>query len=89
MDEPQPPLDYAAPARDKLSPAVVVLIWSAASAMGLGAFGFVVGFAGPIIFIPDSNQGPLLGFFVTGPLGFLVGGIGGCIIGLIKVARSR
>ncbi|ESY71163.1 hypothetical protein X742_01675 [Mesorhizobium sp. LNHC232B00] len=31
------------------------------------------GFVGPIIFTPDANQGPLLGIFITGPLGLVVG----------------
>src|SRR5262249_53127379 len=43
----------------------------------VGAIGFVGGFFGPIIFTPDANQGPLLGLLITGPLGFLLGGVGG------------
>jgi hypothetical protein len=43
----------------------------------VGAIGFVLGFFGPIVFAPGANQGPLLGIFITGPLGFLLGGIGG------------
>lgn len=39
----------------------------------LGAIGFAGGFFGPIIFNPQANQGPLLGIFITGPLGFLIG----------------
>jgi hypothetical protein len=39
----------------------------------LGGIGFVGGFFGPLIFTPESNQGPLLGIFITGPLGFMVG----------------
>jgi len=38
-----------------------------------GAVGFVLGFFGPILLAPEANQGPLLGIFVTGPLGYLVG----------------
>jgi hypothetical protein len=45
----------------------------------LGAIGFIAGFFGPIIFTPESNQGPLLGIFMTGPLGFVVGAIGGAV----------
>ena len=37
------------------------------------------GFLGPIIFTPEANQGPLLGIFITGPLGFLVGGVVGFV----------
>jgi len=43
----------------------------------LGAIGFVAGFIGPILVAPGANQGPLLGIFITGPLGFVLGaGIG-------------
>ena len=43
----------------------------------LGVIGFVLGFHGPMILTPDANQGPLLGIFITGPLGVLLGiGIG-------------
>ena len=39
----------------------------------LGGIGFAAGFFGPIILTPSANQGPLLGIFVTGPLGFVLG----------------
>lgn len=29
----------------------------------------LIGFVGPLIFTPDANQGPLLGIFITGPIG--------------------
>lgn len=51
----------------------------------IGSIGFILGFFGPIIFSPDSNQGPLLGIFITGPLGFLMGLVGGGIYWLIRV----
>ncbi|MBS0393672.1 MAG: hypothetical protein JSR54_03555 [Proteobacteria bacterium] len=50
-------------------------------ALLVGAIGFSAGFFGPMIFSPDANQGPMLGIFITGPLGFLAGGIGGAIRG--------
>ena len=34
---------------------------------------------GPMVFAPDANQGPLLGIFITGPLGTLLGAIGGFV----------
>ena len=46
-----------------------VLAW----AFAIGAVGFVTGFFGPLIVAPDANQGPLLGIFITGPLGVVVG----------------
>jgi hypothetical protein len=45
----------------------------------LGSIGFSGGFFGPIIFTPSANQGPLLGIFITGPAGFVLGGIAGLI----------
>ena len=48
-------------------------------ALVLGSIGFSAGFFGPIYLTPDANQGPLLGIFFTGPLGFLLGGIGGAV----------
>lgn len=42
-------------------------------ALLLGGIGFAAGFFGPMIFAPGANQGPLLGIFITGPLGFLAG----------------
>lgn len=52
-----------------LAAQVRVALWAA----GLGGVGFVAGFFGPILFLPESNQGPLLGIFLTGPLGFFTG----------------
>lgn len=67
----------------KLPPGVVasVLQW----AFIIGGIGFALGFFGPIIFTPGANQGPLLGIFITGPLGFVVGGV----VGLVRALRSR
>jgi hypothetical protein len=64
-----------------------VLAMTFSGALVVGAVGFVGGFFGPIIFAPDANQGPLLGLFITGPLGFVFGGIGGLVYGLVR--RSR
>jgi hypothetical protein len=50
----------------------------------VGAIGFILGFWGPIVFTPGANQGPLLGIFITGPLGFLLKGIGGVVYWLIR-----
>jgi len=50
----------------------------------VGGIGFLGGFFGPIIFTPHSNQGPLLGLFITGPLGFVVGAAGGFVYWIIR-----
>ena len=39
----------------------------------LGAVGFIAGYIAPLHLSPESTLGPLTGFFVTGPLGFLAG----------------
>jgi hypothetical protein len=56
-------------------------------AIVVGAVGFSIGFFGPIIFTPSSNQGPLLGLFITGPAGFLLGGLGGLLYGMVARAE--
>ena len=53
-------------------------------ALVTGAVGFSAGFFGPIVFAPGANQGPLLGIFITGPLGFLLGAVGGAIYWLTR-----
>jgi uncharacterized membrane protein len=50
----------------------------------VGAIGFILGFFGPIIFMPNSNQGPLLGILITGPIGFILGLIGGALYWKLK-----
>jgi hypothetical protein len=54
----------------------------------VGAIGFCAGFFGPIIFTPEANQGPLLGIFITGPLGFVLGGAGGFLYWLVKRRKA-
>ena len=48
-----------------------------------GTVGFLGGFVGPMMLLPDSNLGPLLGF-VTGP----VGAYAGVLMGVARSARS-
>jgi len=55
-------------------------------AVVVGGVSFVAGFFGPMIFAPGANQGPLLGLFITGPLGAVAGAVGG---GVLWMARSR
>jgi hypothetical protein len=45
----------------------------------LGVIGFLGGFIGPIIFTPGANQGPMLGIFITGPLGGVIGAVAGAV----------
>jgi len=64
-----------------------VLAMTLSGALVVGGIGFVGGFFGPMIFAPEANQGPLLGLFITGPLGFALGAAGGFVYGLVR--RSR
>jgi hypothetical protein len=54
----------------------------------VGTVGFIGGFFGPMLFAPGANQGPLLGLFITGPGGFLLGAIGGAGYRLMTHARE-
>lgn len=62
---------------ESLSQGLVRLV--AKGALYTGGIGFVLGFFGPMIIAPDANQGPMLGIFITGPLGFLLGAVGGAV----------
>jgi hypothetical protein len=57
-------------------------------ALALGVTGFVAGFLGPIALNPEANQGPLLGIFITGPLGALAGLVLGAIFRLLPVTDA-
>jgi hypothetical protein len=47
--------------------------------LAVGVVAFLAGFVGPMILHPDSNQGPLLGIFITGPAGLVLGALGGFV----------
>jgi hypothetical protein len=63
--------------------------WKGENVLGftlfVGGIAFLVGFVGPIIVAPSANQGPLLGIFYTGPIGFCVG----LVWGLARAASRR
>lgn len=54
----------------------------------LGAIGFAAGFFGPIALNPSANQGPLLGIFITGPGGAVLGALLGALLGGLGVSRA-
>jgi hypothetical protein len=60
----------------------------ALGALITGAIGFSAGFFGPIILTPSANQGPLLGIFITGPLGLILGAVGGAIYWAVRRDRG-
>jgi uncharacterized membrane protein YeaQ/YmgE (transglycosylase-associated protein family) len=63
--------------------------WAAAGALLLGATGFVIGFFGPMRFQPWANQGPLVGLFLTGPGGVLLGAAIGGGLSLVHPEWTR
>ena len=58
-------------------------------AVVLGLIGFIGGYVGPVILTPEANQGPLLGIFITGPLGFLLGLTIGAGVAVNRFVRER
>jgi hypothetical protein len=54
-------------------------------AVVLGSVGFAGGFFGPMIVDPTSGNGPLLGIFLTGPGGMVLG----FAVGLVADLRAR
>ena len=61
----------------------------AMGALVTGGIGFAGGFFGPLLFAPGANQGPLLGLFITGPLGFVLGAVGGAVYWLARRSHSQ
>jgi hypothetical protein len=57
--------------------ATSVPVMAGLGAVTLGGLGFVLGFFGPMILAPEANQGPMLGLFITGPAGVVIGAIAG------------
>ncbi|HUJ41478.1 MAG TPA: hypothetical protein VLW54_13130 [Candidatus Acidoferrales bacterium] len=55
----------------------------------LGGAGFLAGFIGPIVLNPDANQGPLVGIFLSGPGGAVLGLILFAICSTLRVSASR
>jgi hypothetical protein len=54
-----------------------------------GAAGFFVGFFGPLTFSPSANQGPLLGIFITGPLGVILGAVFGLLSAAFSLSSTK
>ena len=73
---------------DYLGARPMIAKWTLGTGAIIGAVTFLLGFAGPIILKPDSPQGPLLGIFVTGPLGFILGMAIGFAIGITRQSRA-
>jgi hypothetical protein len=73
--------------RGKYKKSRIRMMYAFIGALIVGGIGFVAGFFGPIIFSPQVNDGPLLGIFITGPIGFMAGAIIGAIVGFIRTRK--
>lgn len=60
-----------------------------AGAIAGAAVGFLGGFYGPLLVAPAANQGPLLGIFITGPIGLIGGALSGFIYWHLGRKRRR
>jgi len=58
-------------------------------ALVLGGVGFAAGFFGPMALRPDANQGPMLGIFITGPGGAVLGLVLGTVFRFLPVSNGR
>ena len=56
--------------------------------MVTGAVFFIAGFAVPMFLWPTNNLGPVFGLFFTGPIGFLLGLLGGGTYWQLKVSKK-
>jgi hypothetical protein len=59
--------------------------WRGGWLVGVWCFG--VGYVGPLVLMPKSNLGPLLGILLTGPLGFVAGVLGTMAYPKLRVSR--
>lgn len=55
------------------------IYWAFVGAALVGGVAGALGFVLPVLLTPGANQGPLLGIFVTGPLGAIVGALLGAV----------
>ncbi len=54
----------------------------------LGGTGLACGFIGPMVFAPEANQGPMLGLFITGPGGAVLGAFVGGLVQAFEVGAA-
>jgi hypothetical protein len=66
-----------------------ILVGAVIGTLTGGLIGFAIGFFGPMVFMPEANQGPLIGIFFTGPLGTLAGAAIGAFVGWRRGSRTR
>jgi hypothetical protein len=74
--------------RIELSGCGTALAYGIAGACIVGFVGFILGFVGPIVFAPEANQGPLLGIFITGPAGAVIGFVAGALYSQLRRPKN-
>jgi hypothetical protein len=59
-------------------------------ALVVGGIGFSAGFFGPLLFMTSgrANVGPVLGLLITGPLGLILGAVGGAVHWYVRESRA-
>jgi hypothetical protein len=57
--------------------------------MIVGGIGFAAGFLGPIALNPEANQWPLVGIFISGPSGTLLGLVLWAASRILKLSAGR
>jgi hypothetical protein len=70
--------------RDQAPGCGTSLAYGIAGAVIIGFPSFLIGFVGPVIFMPQANQGPLLGIFITGPVGAVIGLMAGAVYAQLR-----
>ena len=54
----------------------------------MGFTGLACGFFGPMVLAPEANQGPMLGLFITGPGGAVLGAFVGGLVQAFEVGAA-
>ncbi len=67
---------------------ILTIVLAIVYSLVLGVGGFCAGFFGPMYFAPDAPQGPLLGLFILGPGGFVLGVILGILHGTYLLKKN-
>jgi predicted lipid-binding transport protein (Tim44 family) len=65
------------------------LWWISRAVLAVGSIGFLSGFLGPMVLRPGASAGPMMGIFITGPLGTILGLVTGIVCAALHRARPR
>jgi hypothetical protein len=62
-----------------------IALYTLGGTIAMGFAGFICGYFGPVVLTPDATVGPLLGIFITGPAGALIGALIGAGAALARL----